>query len=153
MSNIIKISDTKNGVLAFDLIDLLNLMPPVAREINWSILDLSQFLEKQDNLHVYGREFLRINVEAHSTPGGYKLSWQDLVTYAEAINQVADGVFIGCKNVEMASRVSFDSADEDIYSVSEFVLEAFDSSYWVIFSREDDFLNRCRTTFQDVEDL
>jgi len=153
MSNIIKISDTKNGVLAFDLIDLLNLLPPGAQQINWSILDLSQFLENQDELHVYGRQLLRINEEAHNTPGGYKLSWQDLRLYAGAISQVADGVFVGCKDVEALSRLSYESADDDIYAVSEIVLEVFDSSYWIVFSRDDEFLNRCRMTFQDVKDL
>lgn len=153
MSNIIKISDTKNGVLAFDLIDLLNLLPPGAQQINWSILDLSQFLENQDELHIYGRQLLRINEEAHNTPGGYKLSWQDLLLYAGAIRQVAEGVFVGCKDFEALSRLSYESADDDIYAVSEIVLEAFDSSCWIVFSRDDEFLNRCRMTFQDVKDL
>ena len=153
MSNVIKISDVKNGILAFDLFDLLNLLPPIAQQIDWSILDLSQFLERQDELHVYGSELLRINEEAHSTPGGYKLSWQDLLLYAGAISQVADGVFVGCKNVEAISKLSFESENADIYAVSEYVLEAFDSSYWIVFSRDDEFLNRCRATFSDVKDL
>lgn len=153
MSKIIQISDKKNGVLSFDLSDLLRLMPATFQQLVWSILDLSQFIQNPESVYVSGKEMVAISKKAHDSLGGYILPWDDLVKHAAAMRQVGDGLFIGCHNVGDLSTFSFKNPDKELYEKAEVVVEAFDSSCWIVYSRDDEYISRLRATFHDVKEL
>lgn len=69
-------------------------------------------------------------------PSGVPLDWAQMRTLAQECQQIIDGRFTG-----------YDESGQ-----AQLQMQAIDSSYWVVWSRDAAVLGRVRTAFTDVED-
>lgn len=159
MAALIKISDlTFNGriqLIAFDLIDLLALILLEGSTLIWSV---------RGNLDVLGGKtpvpqpiHEQLNSKMYLDPKGMLLSWKELLAYANSTVQISDGVFVGCKNVDLLPlnvspyKHPFINPGNDLYRASEIVFEAYESSFWTVYARDNAVIERFSSAFQSVE--
>ncbi|MDP9371533.1 MAG: hypothetical protein M3Q65_03565 [Chloroflexota bacterium] len=142
MAGIIEIWDRRPDsphLLALDLLDLLPLVAPEGRQLVWAILELE------------GEGVLpndRYRQETEDSPTGAVVSWDELIAIARAVKQVLWGVFVGCTAASVIPRLH---PDTDLYSQSEIVIEAIDSTYWRVYARDDRVLQRLGAAFREVK--
>jgi hypothetical protein len=125
---------------------VLRSLEPEARALRWSILDLSEaFAPEGSDMNV-----LALEREVEASPTGLHLSFRELQRLADCLQQVVDGLFVGCAN-----HASFPSrADSDMHIIerSSAVVAAFDSSFWLV-SASGDVLDRLHRRFSQVSEM
>jgi hypothetical protein len=147
MSGMVEIKDQdEQGIVAVELIDLLNLIKSDGRQLIWAILDL----EAVGNIR--GKGMLDLEAEIMRSPKGLILNWDGLVTLARSCNQVVNATVIGCRDIAAMPELK-PGSESDIYTPSEFVLEAIDSSLWCVYAKDDKVLRQLQKEFHAVEVL
>lgn len=123
---IIHIKDMRDGCLAFDLEDLLELLGGQALQSVWRC-KVEEAISKTVPINL---------VDAYNVREGHDgLSFKKL---ASETRQVIDGVFEAF----------------NLHSESPWVrLEAIDSSYWEIWARDENILKPFRARFTDVKNV
>lgn len=130
-------------VLAFDLRDVLEALGAEVDALNWRIT----------NLDCHGGEsesFCRRLDEA-PVPGLW-LSGAELRAFAENVDQVVDGTFVGfCKETDTQSLDPEDlEATAFPQSPSRLVIRAVDSSWFEIYTKDFQTVQLIRNRFRDV---
>lgn len=120
----LSIHDLAQGVLAFDLIDLLRLAEPKVMRSTWKGSVVEAIGECSDELEEIFRS-------------GEKLSGDALLRLAEKVDQVIDGDFQGAL------------PDEDLPWLT---IRAMDSSYYVVITADKDLCGLIKRRFRDVRD-
>ena len=120
----------EGGYLAFDLRDLLSVIAAAAESSRWRCTDLWCI-----PIEPIGEGELKLQYDSGSLITGSTLS-----ALAERTRQVIDGEF-------RAYRGSPTSEEAWL------VIRAVDSSFWEVFSDDDNVLRQLRVRFHDVQDL
>jgi hypothetical protein len=123
----VQISDTDpRGVLAFDLQDVLKHLEPEAEALEWAILEFEAMGTEEHGRRVYALEF-----RCRETERGVRVSWSELKALGAMIFQTYNGVFVGSTDIDAA----LDPKDWRGKHF-EIAVEAFDTSYWRVFTRD-----------------
>jgi hypothetical protein len=145
MRRLVRIGDTVDRVFLYMPTILPPLMPDAAG-LRWSILDLGEaYLDK--GRWKLDRDELDDRIYGSST--GFELSFAELSAFAEACDQVIDGLFVGC-----ASSAQFPARSDDdaaILEAADMLVAAFDSSFWLV-SADTAVVSRVEDAFHDVSD-
>lgn len=140
----IRIRDNKNGIVSVSLEEILKTITD-GDKFYWAIL-FSEVTPKA------GRGEYTTNIErnADNASEGYILTWQALKDFAESIHQELDLRIIGALE---RSNIKNYSSDEEIYNSCDILIEMFDSSFWVIFSKDYNLIDTLVKTFKDIDPL
>lgn len=138
----IKIMDS-GEILTFDLVDILNCIKDIGSNYNWAILDIYLTSKQNSNLNV-----LELEKEVNSKDEFFKISFVDLLKLSGKFNQVIDGKFIASRG-DFKNRIDI----KDIEEKCDIVIEAIDSSYWTVFSKDSRIIELLTSTFEKVEIL
>ena len=144
MPGIAEIRDSDaRGFLTVELRDFLRVVEPEGRHLIWSILDL----EARSDPDKFKANLLEIEQQVSQSPQGLILSWEELVEFADALIEVLDTVIVGCKDKKLIPRLV---PGDEIFSTCEIGIEAFDSSLWRVYARDDKLLQKVQAAFQNV---
>lgn len=136
----LRINEKKNHVVAVKLKDILSQVVS-GNEFVWSILYLNGVGSPNDISN------LELSKIAFSSPKGYILDWDKLKSYSEAIDPIDWITLIGCREEFHLTRYK---DDEEMYLSTDYCIRMFDSSYWEIFTKEDDFYNNVIKNFDVI---
>jgi hypothetical protein len=141
---VIRVADTHGGVFLHPTA-VLGALPPEAADLHWTILDLREaFAPEGSDFDVVA---IGDNVEQSAT--GLHVRYDELLTMSARLQQVIDGLFIGCRDPrDFPSRAD---PDEVVLARAEIVLAAVDSSFWIV-SASAGVLDRFRARFEEVID-
>jgi hypothetical protein len=140
----IRILDKKDRLVTVELPDILKEIPN-GESFKWSIL----YLEASGDLGE-GKSILDLEKEANKSQNGLLIEWDAINTLAPKFFQIIDMILIGCKNENFLRRYE---TDQEMYETCDIVINMFDSSYWEIFSKDEQLINRLASKFKDVKFL
>jgi hypothetical protein len=120
----VTIHDREGGALGFDLIDLLQLLPPSSMQSTWRCCDVDALGPGAERLHT-------------ASASGEPLSGEELATAAEAVRQVIEGDFVAQRQGEIEPWLA---------------IRAVDSSFYVVITNDDETILRVRGRFRDVRE-
>jgi len=162
MPMVLKISDNDGrGVLAFDLKHLLPLVATVGADLSWHVIpagEMTWLLGELKSLKAI-KEFTS---KVEDSDIGVQLTWQDLGALADSINQCIWATFVGVLPETPWPGVADMFADDSryvdraaprFYTGVEVAIQAVDSSYWLLYVRDDVVRERIRAMFEDVEEI
>lgn len=115
----ITITDMKNGVLAFDLIDILNIVGDKALDSLWEVSNVEAVGESADSLH-------------YLSDANARLSGSELRKIATGVDQVIDGTFMAYLNGANTPWLlirAVDSSAYDVESTDESILSHIRGAY------------------------
>ncbi len=122
----ITISDTiADGILAFDLIDILAVLGAEAIAAQWQISGVECFGEAAEQLHQYSDAELA-------------LSGEELLNLAAKVTQVIEGTFAGYRLGDSSPWIIIDAVDGSAYDIQ---------------TSEEQILHQLRQKFRAVSDL
>ena len=102
------------------LIDWLNKIEP--NNLNWSILDFNGIGNAPSNLSMDEFEDL-----IKSDPTGYKMGWNELVYFAQSLEQTIECLIIA---LEPDTEFVGENLGKDDFSSCKIIIQAFDSTEW-----------------------
>ena len=151
MPDLLQINDAEDHILSFDLIDILEALDGESPGFTWAIHELWAESAEGSLLDLGpGRNVLRFEEELKASPIGVVMDWQQLVALARSARQVIDAIIVATRDIgSLPEWVSV----EDLYKTCEIVIEACDSSYWLVYARNDLLINKLETAFKDVKRL
>lgn len=130
MRKVIRIDGDSNEVLSVDLIDILNCIDSGERT-NWALL----WIEAIGEL-VGAESILDLEQRINKAEKGTIMTWYELVGLSTGITQAIDLLIIGDKNpLNIRER-----STNGIYENYDYTIELIDSSYWIIYSKNEAFL-------------
>lgn len=145
MAGIIEIRDkTAPGVLTLTLRDLLAFFEDRGPHLVWSILDL-EAVGDPDKLKI---ELLELERKARESPHGFILKWEDLVALAESLVDVWGTLIAASDTADSIPRLTHGTEQ---FEPCEVALEAFDSSFWRVYARDDAIIRKLESSFHDVD--
>lgn len=77
-----------------------------------------------------------------------KIGWPELCALGNDVFQFIELILVGSKNPENNRWIQ---EPKEMYETPDVYIEMFDSSYWEVFSKDHDFINRLAHKFKDVE--
>ena len=140
----LNIMDKKSGtieVLSFDLIDILIPIEKFCQSYEWAILDIYLTSKYGSNLNVLELEDKVNNNDL------FVLSFEELKHLAAKFNQLMDGKILGSKNKFPRK----DYSEKDLELNADIIIEAVDSSYWTVYSKNKDLITILENTFKNTE--
>jgi hypothetical protein len=102
------------------------------------------------DLSEFGTNVLELEKAAYQSPTGVEIKWQTLTAMAGIFHQIIDIILIGCLEREQIRK--FDD-DLEMYRSCEHVIELVDTSYSLVHSHDESFINCLASNFRDVEFL
>lgn len=123
------------------LADILGILEMRGGNLNWAVLSLWATGKAPGWGTVVDFE-----KTVAALPNGYPLTWGELEMLAGSLDQVIDGVFIGCRDPEALHRYPSDS---DLYASCDVVVEANDGTYWEIHTSDAEIVARLRRMIDD----
>lgn len=133
-----------SGLLAIGLTDILNIIGDEGNGLYWAILDL----EARGDLASLGTSMLDLEQKIAVAPQGLIVNWDKLNAFAHAFDEVINGIFLGVKKTSYVPKLE---PHVDLYSQSEFVIEAIDSSLWSVFSKDEKVIQQLQAKFHDIK--
>jgi hypothetical protein len=129
------------GFLTVGLKDLLNVVRGEGPDLVWVL----QYLQVSGDLG-NGWTVQKFEKATRQAPFGLRLTWAELVHFAQRLTQVQDGIVIGLAHNSAPPAINGNPTDGDAWVI----FEAVDSSYWEVRSRDEEVLNRIRSSFRKV---
>lgn len=130
---------TQSGSLAFDLKDLLTTLADWGSGLGWSVF----------SLRAAGEDIVRLEAISDS-PSGIVLSWRELLVLSGQVTQTYDGVFVGCVPGGTPPTQKRDR-EMEIPDACELVIEAVDSTYWVVAAAAPGAIQALQARFSHTE--
>ena len=121
----VQISDSKNGMLTFDLKEILVALPEFASQLTWFVLEIEGV-----GLGLNGESMLMTEASVESSAHGIRLLFVELMRFASGLEQAVNATFVGVSNLLPSLPLALP------YPPPFIVLEAVDSSRWVVTSSE-----------------
>lgn len=137
----IRILDKLNGVICVALSDILREIQN-GHLLHWSILSL----EASGHLGE-GRSIPDFEEQIDESKNGLPIKWDDINTLATKFYQIINIIVIGCKDENLLHR--YEDAQE-MYETCDVVIEMFDSSYWEVFAKDEDLINKLAKKFRGI---
>ena len=139
---VLRISDCDDrGHLSVDLKELLSIVTQQGPELSWVL----------QHLHVSGDLGKGWSVQTfeqatRQDPFGLRLTWPELLYFAERMTQVQEGLIIGLPPSSNPPSISESPVDCGAFVI----FEAVDSSYWEVHSLDQELLRKIRSRFRNV---
>lgn len=140
----LRLRDNDNGMVRVEL-------PEIFGEIDnggqfyWSIL----FVYVTGHLGE-GMSISSFEQQVNKSERGYILNWKELNELVVKFYDVMEIVIIACKDKDCLIRYE---NDEEMYENCDIVIEMFDSTFWEIFSKNSNLIDRLASKFEEVEFL
>jgi len=141
--NVIEIRDSQNGALTVSLSGILSQLPPHSDNLHWAILSLEAIGNPSGN-----KSLPEFESQIANSPQGLLVTWNELCELSEKFEEVIDVVIVGC---ESRGDIQRRQNDNELYSSCDVAIEAFDSSYWRVYSKHQDIIDRIEKSFKDTE--
>lgn len=140
--NKIKIMDSKNGFLTFDLYDLLKILEKKGSKYNWAIIDIYATAKNDSNLNI-----LDIEKRVNDSNEIFILTFSEIFELSRKLNQTIDGTIIASIN-KFPDFINKNNTDfEKDYDI---VIQAIDSNHWTIYSDDSNILEEFVNSFENV---
>lgn len=138
----IRIFDIEDGVISVTLLDILQEVFYGAY-FYWSILYLEAIghLGEGKSVVVFADEIL-------TSERGIFIKWGELNVLAKKFSELIDIILIGCKNEQDLRKYE---KNQDMFETCDIVIQMIDSSFWEIFSKDEDFIKRLAEKFKDIK--
>ena len=143
MRRLVQIGDTVNNVF-LHMPSVLSPLLPDAERLQWSILDLGEAYRPSGRWRLDRDE---LDDRVFGAPTGFALSFADLASFAQACDQIIDGLFVACRSSAQFPARSDD--DATILEAADMLVAAFDSSFWPV-SADTTVVSRIEETFHEV---
>lgn len=140
----IRILDSENNVVSVKLPDILQEIHNGAT-FHWSILFLDSMgdLCKEKSIPEFEKEISNSKI-------GLQLEWKELNVLSKKFYQIIDLTLIGCKDKQKLRRFT---NTLEMYKNCDIVIEIIDSSYWEVYSKDEQLINRLAEKFEEIEFL
>lgn len=86
--------------------------------------------------------------EINGSKNGLPFAWENLVCLASKFYDIMDITIIGSHDVNLLHR--FES-NEAMYEICDIVIEMIDSSYWIIFAKDEKLIEKLAKRFNVSE--
>lgn len=141
MVKIVQLNDSTKNHLDFDLKEILKTIDN-GDDYIWCIeyLDPIASFENGENIRT-------LELEIPTCPNGYILTWNELCELSLKINQVVDGIFIASKDSKNIKRYL---TDLERYKNCDIVIEACDSSFWIVATQDQKIVDNIKELFVDI---
>ena len=139
----IRILDKNGRTVSVELADILKEIPN-GNEFFWSIL----VFDAQGKIK-NGKSNDDLERESSSEQGSL-LTWKELNDFAMENIVIIDLIVIGCKDKSDIKRYN---TEREMYESYDYYIDKFDTSYWEIFSKDEQWINQLATKFKDVKFL
>ena len=140
----IRILDKKNRIVWVELPDILKEISN-GNSLHWSILYLyaTGHLGANQAMPVFEQQI-------RESEKGLLISWEELNGLSQKFWDLMDITLIGCKDRNLLRRYE---TDQKMYEVCDIVIEMIDSSYWEVFSKDEELINKLAVKFKEIEFL
>jgi hypothetical protein len=138
----IRILDKKNSIVIVDLPDILSEIQD-GDQYYWSIL----YLYAVGNLGE-GKSIPEFEDQVRNSENGFLLNWKELNLLAKRFFQIKDITLLGCIRKDLVKRYE---TDEKMYEICDIVIEMFDYSYWDVYCKDKNLIEKLTKKFKDVE--
>jgi hypothetical protein len=144
----LEIFDKRNGFLAFDLRDLLNVIEPFAARLDWYVVEFEPAVLATTEEHEQGSPSWVTELWHKSEAGAVEpMSWERLKDLSTHITQTMNGLFVATDSGSPAPSSTLDPND-DRYRL---VVQAVDTSFWAVTSYDENVLQALKERFTDVK--
>jgi hypothetical protein len=134
VAGLIELRGDNPDVLDVGLDDILTAIEPFGEHLVWSILELNA------EGRLTGQRTMRdLMEEVEQSPRGVVMDWPQLRAFARDVFQVVDGIFVGCRDAESVPALR---PRADLFTSSEIVLQAIDSTLWQVYACDERVLRR-----------
>jgi hypothetical protein len=94
-----------------------------------------------------GRPIMDFEEEVRKSEKGMPVKWNELNELTASFSDVWDITILGCKDEKLILRYK---NDQEMYESCDIVIELIDSSYWEIFSKDINLINRLAAKFEET---
>ena len=141
----IRIGDlNESGIISAKLSDILEEIPN-GNLFHWSIL----FLDSMGNLGE-GKSIPEFEKQIFDSEKGFFIDWNDLNILSKKFDEIVDITLMGCRDRNLLYRYSNDT---EMYRACDIVIKMVDSSYWEVFSKDEELINRLASKCKEIEFL
>lgn len=133
----IKIDQQEKGVLTASLRDILTEVKD-GEKLSWRILWLIGVGKLE------GTTMLAFENKVKESVNGWPFEWEELLSFSKAVDQIIEVLIIG--DSENSSLKRYED-DKTMRENCAYVFELIDSSYWLISSKDEEFLKRVKSKF------
>jgi hypothetical protein len=81
---------------------------------------------------------------------GLFVIWEDINMLARDSEQIIDLILIGSKDQNLLQRYE---DDQEMFETCDIVLELVDGGFWIIFSKDEQFISRLANKFKEIKFL
>jgi len=141
MKKNIIIRGSEELILSVSLLDIINQIEE-PEKYSWNILWLEACGELENGT------IIELENKINDSKNGLLINFTELSLLAKSFDQVIEILLIGDKNSDKLKRYN---NIEDLYSECYFCIELLDSSYWSIFSSNDQFIRNIQENLESVE--
>lgn len=134
MKNLIFPSSRSNGSL-IQLTDFLQTIPE--NNFIWAILDFYGIGNAPNGLLMEDFETL-----VRSKSQGFIMNWAELQEFAGSLEQTYDCLIVAAKSLDF---ISSEKSEKENFKNCEIVIEAFDSTEWLIWARNAELMEKFST--------
>ncbi|MFI5344284.1 MAG: hypothetical protein ACHQUC_08700 [Chlamydiales bacterium] len=139
----IRILDSVNNAVSVELAEILVEIPN-GNSFYWSIL----FLAGTGLFR--GKSIPDLELEINDYSEGLSIKWDELKFLESISYKIEDLVLIGCMDQALLKRYD---KDQEMYETCDIVIVMFDSCYWEVFSKDEQFIQRLAAKFKDIKFL
>lgn len=140
----IRILDKIDRVVCVNLVDILTEIS-YGNSLYWSIL----FLQARGNLGK-GISIVGFQNRLNKSERGLNIKWDELNILSHKFEEIEHIILIACKNKDQLHRYK---EDQEMYETCDIVIEFFDSSFWEVFSKDEQLIKRLASKFKKVEHI
>jgi hypothetical protein len=171
MVEVLRISDMTpvlwNGresrVLAFDLRDLLPLVALEGPSLHWAAIPIgneSTFITGNEGPRA--EEAFALGELVDASEEGVPLAWEDLADLSGSVLQTVWGTFVGVRDPTVFAEIPrlfngdwryLDRGTERLYDSVEIAFQAVDSSFWLVWVKDESLRAPIRGAFSSVETI
>ncbi len=140
----IRILDIKDRVLSVEFRDLLKEIEN-PHEFNWAILSLDVTFNmdvKDSSIQLYD--------EIEKSKNGVCVTWKELELLYEDVDTESDMIFMANKNKILLKD---HKTVKELYERNDITLDLIDCTFWQVFSKNPDLIDRLFKKFKDTQFL
>lgn len=138
----IKVIEHRKKFEIYHLKDILGLIEN-GEQYFWTIYDFeATFVPNSSD------QSLRTYQSIINSPDDYKISWKELNAFASDLFQVINGYLLGSKDTNKL-KIYFN--DDEMIKSCDISIVMFDSSWWIIYTKNEPFYERLVSNFKDDE--
>ncbi|WP_342330265.1 hypothetical protein [Pedobacter sp. FW305-3-2-15-E-R2A2] len=142
MTRSIKINGDDSSILSVSLTDILNCLED-GEKIEWGMLWLEAVGELDGE-----RSIVDLEQEINKSEKATMMTWKELIELSSQIIQGINLLIIGDR---LRVKIKKYLTDKEMYSGCDYTIELIDSSYWIIHSKNETFLENVFKELKGVE--